>query len=136
MSCVVVLLLIVIALLLWRLKRASPNKVNSQDKYTRGEGDHVVFHETPHNQGSEPGTYMELHPRQSEGESRAPPEYQTLRGPKANPEYCNASSNKGSTAQKMHQGKNITPGYYNVGFKRGKAAQDEEVYEEIGGAHA
>ena len=125
-----------IALLLWRLRRASPDKANSQGKYTRDEGDHVVFHETPRDQGSEPGTYMELHPRQSEGESRAPPEYQTLRGTNTNPEYCYASSNKGSTTQEKYQGKNTTPGYYNVGFKRGIAAQDEEVYDEIGGAQA
>ena len=61
---------------------------------------------------SEPGVYMELHPRLLEGESRAPLEYQTL------------------------QGEKTEPGYYNVGFKGGEKAQNEEVYEEIGSAQA
>ena len=55
---------------------------------------------------------MELHPRPSEGESRAPLEYETL------------------------QCKNTVPGYYNVGFKKGDKAQNEEVYDEIGSAQA
>jgi len=55
---------------------------------------------------------MELHPRPSEGESRAPLEYQTL------------------------QVKSTVPGYCNVGFKRGDKAQNEEVYDEIGSAQA
>ena len=129
-------MLIAIALLIWRFKRASPDNANSHDKYTCDEGDHVVIHETRRDRVSEPGTYMELHPRQSEGESRAPPEYQTLRGTNTNPEYCYASSNKGSTTQEKYQGKNTAPGYYNVGIKRGNAAQDEEVYDAIGGAQA
>ena len=61
---------------------------------------------------SEPGVYMELHPRPSEGESRAPLEYNTL------------------------EGKNTEPGYYNVGFKKGDKAENEEVYEQIGSAEA
>jgi len=61
---------------------------------------------------SDPGVYMELHPRPSEGESRATLEYQTL------------------------QVKSTVPGYCNVGFKRGDKAQNEEVYDEIGSAQA
>ena len=51
---------------------------------------------------SEPGVYMELHPRPSEGQSRAPAEYQTL------------------------QGSHMTSGYYNVGFKKGNRKKDDE----------
>ena len=56
---------------------------------------------------SEPGVYMELDPRPSEGQSRAP-EYQTL------------------------QGSHMTSGYYNVGFKRGnRKKEDEESYDNV-----
>ena len=57
---------------------------------------------------SEPGVYMELHPRPTDGQSRAPAEYQTL------------------------QGRHITSGYYNDGFKRGrKKEEDEETYDKV-----
>ena len=51
---------------------------------------------------SEPGVYMELNSRPSEGQSRAPAEYQTL------------------------QGRDLTSGYYNVGFKRGNRKKEDE----------
>ena len=51
---------------------------------------------------------MELRPRPSEGESRVPPEYQSL------------------------QGSQVASAYYNVGFEKGnKGKQNEEIYEEI-----
>ena len=56
---------------------------------------------------SEPGVYMELDPRLSEGQSRAP-EYQTL------------------------QGRHMTSEYYNVGFKKGnRKKEDEESYYNV-----
>ena len=51
---------------------------------------------------SEPGVYMELDPRPSEGQSRAPSEYQTL------------------------QGRHMTSKCYNVGFKEGNRNKEDE----------
>ena len=51
---------------------------------------------------SEPDVYMELNPRPSEGPSRATAEYQTL------------------------QGRHMTSGYYNVGFKEGNRKKEDE----------
>ena len=110
LSCVVVLLLIILGLLLWRLKRASANKSNSSIKYA---ADKSKQHEIPPDQPmSDPGTYMELQSRPSELQSRSLPEYQTL------------------------QDRKETTGYYNVGFNKGNMARDEEVYDEIGSAQA
>ena len=60
---------------------------------------------------SEPGVNMELHPRSSQGQSREPPEYQSL------------------------QDKHVTSGYFNVGFKKRNVEKgDEGVYDEVGNA--
>jgi len=85
------------------------DKTDSPNKRTTAAGRH---NSVRNHHVSEPGIYMELHPRPSEGESRAPLEYQTL------------------------QDKNTVPGYYNVGFERGDKAENEEVYDEIGSAQA
>jgi len=109
LSCVVFLQFVVIAFLIWRQKRA-PGKTNTPDNCTTSE---VERHRSPSDYHiSEPGVYMELHPRPLEGQSREPPEYQAL------------------------QGKNTTPGYYNVGFNTENKAQVEEVYENIENAQA
>ena len=86
-----------------------PDKTDRLNKRTTAadRGDSARDHHV-----SEPDVYMELQPRPSEGESRAPLEYQSL------------------------QSKNTVPEYYNVGFKRGDKAQNEEVYDEIGSAQA
>jgi len=109
LSSVVLLQLIVIAFFLWRQRRAMPDKTDRLNKCSTAadRNDSARDHRV-----SDPGVYMELHPRPSEGESRAPLEYQTL------------------------QVKNTVPGYYNVGFKRRDKAQNEEVYDEIRSAQA
>ena len=109
LSSVVLLQLIVIAFFLWRQRRAKPDKTDRLNKCSTAadRNDSARDHRV-----SDPGVYMELHPRPSEGESRAPLEYQTL------------------------QVKNTVPGYYNVGFKRRDKAQNEEVYDEIRSAQA
>ena len=109
LSCVVALLLLTIGLLLWRHKRVPVDKRNTSDTYT---AEKSGGRETPRDQPlSDQGTYMELQSRPLEIHSRSLSEYQTL------------------------QGKKATPGYYNVGFNKGKVARDEEVYDEIGSAH-
>ena len=107
LSCVVVLQLIVNAFFLWRQRRAMPDKTDRLNKSTTAadRDDSARDHHV-----SEPGVYMELHPKPLE--SRAPLEYQTL------------------------QCKNTVPGYYNVGFKRGDKVKNEEVYDEIRSAQA
>jgi len=104
LSCVVVLQLIVNAFFLWRQRRAMPDKTDRPNKCATAadRDDSARDHHV-----SEPGVYMELHPKPSEGESCAPLEYQTL------------------------QGKNTVPGYCNVGYKRGDKAQNEEVTQTI-----
>ena len=60
-------------------------------------------------QVSEPGVYMELRSRPSQGQSHVPSEYQSI--------------------QDIH----VTPEYYNIGFKEGNLGrEDEEVYEIVG----
>ena len=88
-----------IGALIWRLRRTEPNKkattVNSAIPVPSG--GHQV---------SEPGVYMELHPRPSEGKSREPPEYQSL------------------------QDTQVTSNYYNMGFKKGRSGKkDGGIYE-------
>ncbi len=106
--CIILVLLVVNSVLIWRLRRVAPNnRAATKDKTIT---DDVGQPDLPRDQHvSEPGSYMELHPRPSEGQSRAPPEYQTL------------------------QGRHMTSGYYNVALKEGnRAKQDEDVYAEIG----
>ena len=87
-------------------RAATPNKTITDD---------IGQPDSRHDQHvSEPASYMELRPRPSEGQSRAPPEYTSLQG-----------ANKDS------------PGYYNVGFSKGKSGKEhEEIYDEIGSAQA
>ncbi|CAH3169039.1 unnamed protein product, partial [Pocillopora meandrina] len=99
LCCIVFFLLIVIGALIWRLRRTELNKkattVNSG--ISAPSGGH---------QASEPGVYMELHPRPSEGKSREPPEYQSL------------------------QDTQVTSNYYNVGFKKERSGKkDGGIYE-------
>jgi len=112
LSCVVVLSFIVIGLLIWRQRRPSRNTVSSLETYTSDEGGRVDTTRDKH--VSEPGSYMELHPRTSDGQPIALPEYQSL-------QYTTKTS-----------------GYYNTGFNRGNRAQDEyddvQMYAEIDNA--
>ena len=99
---------LVIGVLIWRLRRTVPdNRTTATDK-SINEG--VGLPDSPPDQHvSEPGIYMELHPRSSQGQSREPTEYQSL------------------------QDKHVTSGYYNVGFKKGNVEKgDEGVYDEVG----
>ncbi|KAL9950719.1 hypothetical protein ACROYT_G043265 [Oculina patagonica] len=93
LSCIIFLLLVVIGVLTWRLRRAVPNnRTTTADKAIT---DDIGQPDLPLDQRvSEPVSYMELRPRPSEGQSRAPPEYASL------------------------QEANKNPGYYNVGFTK------------------
>lgn len=107
LSTLVLVLLVVIGVLVWRLARAViNNKVSTADKDIT---DNVSQARSSRAQYvSEPGVYMELHPSPSEGQSRAPAEYQTL------------------------QNRHMTSGYYTVGFKEGnRKKEDKEVYDNI-----
>ena len=106
-SCIVFILLVVIGVLIWRIRRAEPN--NRTTTVNKVVTDDIGQPKSPRAQHvSEPGVYMELsHTRPTDGQSRA--EYQTL------------------------QARHVTSGYYNVGFKEGsKKKEDEEVYDEVG----
>ena len=99
LCCIVFFLLIGIGSLIWRLRRTELNKkattVNSG--IPAPSGGHQV---------SEPGVYMELHPRPSERKSREPTEYQSL------------------------QDTQVTSSYYNVGFKKERSGKtDGGIYE-------
>ena len=106
-SWIVFLLLLLIGVLTWRLRRAqASNRLATAKKATIRDTVQSVFPLEQH--ASEPGSYMELRPRPSEGQTRVSPEYQSL------------------------QGSHVNTGYYNVvpveGNKRGS---NEEIYEEI-----
>ena len=106
-SWIVFLLLVLIGVLIWRLRRAqASNRPATTKKATIRDTVQSVFPLEQH--ASEPASYMELRPRPSEGQTRVPPEYQSL------------------------QGSHVNAGYYNVvpegGNKRGS---NEEIYEEI-----
>ena len=106
-SWIVFLLLVLIGVLIWRLRRAqASNRPATAKKATIRDTVQSVFPLEQH--ASEPGSYMELRPRPSEGQTRVLPEYQSL------------------------QGSHVNAGYYNVvpegGNKRGS---NEEIYEEI-----
>ena len=107
LSTLVFVLLIVIGVLVWRLRRTVPNnKTSTADKNITDSFGQAKSSRAQH--VSEPGVYMELDPRPSEGQSRAPAEYQTL------------------------QGIHMTSGYYNVGFKGGnRKKEDEESYDNV-----
>ena len=106
-SWIVFLLLVLIGVLIWQLRRAqASNRPATAKKATIRDTVQSVFPLEQH--ASEPASYMELRPRPSEGQTRVPPEYQSL------------------------QGSHVNAGYYNVvpegGNKRGS---NEEIYEEI-----
>ena len=92
--------LIVNGILIWRLRRAEPNKrttiVNSGIPVPSGV-----------HQASEPGVYMELQPRPSDGQSREPPEYQSL------------------------DDRRVTQDYYNMGVSEESLDEKGEVYENV-----
>ena len=145
-----------------------PNsRATTADKTTT---DDIGKPDSPRDQhASEPGLYMELHPRPSEGRSHAPPEYTSLQGTNKNPEYYNVGFTKRGNRNKLDlpgdqqtsepgsymevhprpleeqsrappeykslQGTKKNPGYYNVGFK-GNSRNQHEIYDEIGSAQA
>ena len=92
--------LIVNGILIWRLRRAEPNNrttiVNSGIPVPPGV-----------HQASEPGVYMELQPRLSDGQSREPPEYQSL------------------------DDRRVTQDYYNMGVSEGSLDERGVVYENL-----
>ena len=106
-SWIVFLLLVLIGALIWRLRRAqASNRLATAKKATIKDTVQSVFPLEQH--ASEPGSYMELRPRPSEGQTRLPPEYQSL------------------------QGSHVNAGYYNVVPEEGnKRGSNEEIYEEI-----
>ena len=106
-SWIVFLLLLLIGVLIWRLRRAqASNRSATAKKATIGDTVQSVFPLEQH--ASEPGSYMELRPRPSEGQTRVSPEYQSL------------------------QGSHVNTGYYNVVPEEGnKRGSNEEIYEEI-----
>ena len=108
LSCIVFVLLVVIGVLIWRIRRAKPN--NRATTTNKTISDDIGQPKSPRVQHvSDPGVYMELQLRPTDGHSRAPAEYLTL------------------------QGRHMTSGYYNGGFKAGsKKEEDEEVYDEVG----
>ena len=108
LSCMLFVLLVVIGVLVWRLRRALPNNASSTEE--RSITDDVGQGVSPRDQHmSEQGSYLELRPRALEGQSPEPPEYKSLQSEDENTEY------------------------YNVGFNEGKDDQ-EEIYHEIGNA--
>ena len=101
------MLLVSIGVLIWRLRRAqASNRTATAKKSTIRDTVQSVFPLEQH--VSEPGSYMELRPRPSEGQTRVPLEYQSL------------------------QGSRVNAGYYNVVPEKGnKRGSNEEIYEEI-----
>ena len=99
-SSIVFVLLVVIGVLIWRVRRALPNnRTTTADKAIT---ENVGPPDSPRDQHvSEPGSYMELHPRSSEGQSHAPPEYKSLQGRNKNPEYCNVGFSKRGSGRKL-----------------------------------
>ncbi|KAL9950691.1 hypothetical protein ACROYT_G043230 [Oculina patagonica] len=107
LSCVVFVLLVVIGVLIWRLRRAVPhNRTTTTDKIIT---DDIGKPDLPRDQHmSVPDSYMELHPRPSESQSFSPPDF------------------------KSAHDTNKNPGYYNLGLNKGNDGNDnEETYEEI-----
>ncbi|KAJ7358805.1 Cell adhesion molecule [Desmophyllum pertusum] len=110
LSCIVFVLVVVIGVLIWRLRRTVAN--NRTTTSGKAFTDDVGQPDSPRDQHvSEPGSYMELHPRPLQEQLPTAPHYQAL------------------------QGKNEAPEYYNVGFnKENKEKEDTEIYDEIGNA--
>ena len=91
-------LLVIIGVLVWRLRRALPNnRATTADKSIT---DNLGQSVSPRGQDmSEPGSYMELSPRPLEGQSPEPPEYKSLHGEDKSNEYYNVSFNEGKNEQ-------------------------------------
>ena len=106
-SVIVFPLLVLIGVLIWRLRRAqASNRPATAKKATSRDTVQSVF--PPDQHASEPGSYMELRPRPSEGQTRVPPEYQSS------------------------QGSHLNAGYYNVVPEEGnKRGSNEEIYDDI-----
>ena len=106
-SVIVFPLLVLIGVLIWRLRRAqASNRPATAKKATSRDTVQSVFPLEQH--ASELGSYMELRPRPSQGQTRVPPEYQSL------------------------QGSHVNAGYYNVVPEEGnKRGSNEEIYDDI-----
>ena len=106
-SVIVFPLLVLIGVLIWRLRRAqASNRPATAKKATSRDTVQSVFPLEQH--ASEPGSYMELRPRPSEGQTRVPPEYQSS------------------------QGSHVNAGYYNVVPEEGnKRGSNDEIYDDI-----
>ena len=112
LSFLVFVSLVLNGVLIWRLTRAVPNRrAATADEAVKDGGNQPDLPRDQH--VTEPGSYMELRPRPSEGQIRAPPEYTSLQGAHKDPEY------------------------YNVGFNKGKSGNEhEEIYDEVGNAQS
>ena len=101
LSCIVFILLVIIGVLIWRLRRALPiNRATTTDNVITNK---VGQPDSPRDQHvSEPDSYMELHPRPSERQSHAPPEYTSLQGKDKNTEYYNVGSCKRDSGRKRN----------------------------------
>ena len=156
LACIVFILLVIIAVLIWRARRVLPN--NRATTTHKVITDNVGQPDSPRDQHeSEPGSYMELHPKPSEGQSHAPPEYTRLLGKDENTEYynvefCKRDNGRKCTATYMElqpspseeqslalpeykslQGTNKNPVYCNVEFNNGnKRNEREEICDKIG----
>lgn len=99
LSCIVFILLVIIGVLIWRARRALPiDRATTTDKVIT---DNIGQPDSPRDQHvSEPSPYMELHPRSSERQSHAPPEYTSLQGKDKNTEYYNVGFCKRGNAGK------------------------------------
>ena len=97
-SCIVFVSLVIIGALIWRLRRASPiNKTTTTDKVIT---DSAGQPDSPQ-PVSEPGLYMDLHPRPLEGQSGAPAQYKSLQGKGKNTEYYNVGFTKQGSGRKL-----------------------------------
>lgn len=86
--CIVFVLLVLIGVLIWRLRRAQAiSRTATAKKAFVLDTVQSVLPLEQH--VLEPGSYMELSPRPSDGQTRVPPEYQSLQGGHANAGYYN-----------------------------------------------
>lgn len=100
MSSILFFSLVVNGILIWRLRRAELIK-----RTTIVDSSTSQVSPGPR-QVSEPGVYMELQPRPSDGQSREPTEYQSL------------------------EDRRVTPDYYNMAFLEGRF-EEGKVYENM-----
>ena len=102
LACLLFVSLVLNGLLIWRVRRASPN--NGAMTAGKPITDSVGKHDSPRDQHvSEPGSCMELHSRPSEGQSRATPEYKSLQRRDKNTEYYNVGFSKQGSGRKRGQ---------------------------------